>query len=114
MAAASSPPPAPSARLPAGVFYLVIAVGLLGGAALSAAAGWYYLNFGTQLPTGRRIWDADAASFVIPICVMIGATFGGLVGVGLAIAWDWRTRHPRHAGALHSDKGSHSVTSNRE
>lgn len=77
-------------RLPARVFYGVIVAGVLLGIAVCAVAGWWYLNSGDAKPTGRRIWDADAEAFVIPICVMIGATFGGLAGVAAAVLWDRR------------------------
>lgn len=77
-------------RLPARMFYGVIVAGVLLGITACAAAGWVYLRFGDVKPTGRRIWDADAAAFVIPICVMIGATFGGLAGVAAAVLWDRR------------------------
>ena len=67
-------------RLPAGIFYGVIVGGVVLGLALSAVAGWSYLTFGKTKPAGRRIWDGIADEFVIPVCVMVGATFGGLLG----------------------------------
>lgn len=116
----SPPAPQPSREmlvvkgLNAGTFYAVIVSGVIMGALLCAIAGWYYLQFGDQRPNGRRIWDTDATSFIIPISVMIGATFGGLLGVGLAIAWDWRSQTRDRKTAGYSDKGNHSVTSKRE
>lgn len=72
-------------RLSAPVFYSVIIMGVILGIMLSVAAGWTYLQSNERKPTGRRIWEADAANFVIPICVMVGATFGGLAGVASAV-----------------------------
>ena len=60
---------------------MMSSIGSTADIAACAAAGWAYLHFGDRKPTGRRIWDADAGDFVIPVCVMIGATFGGLAGV---------------------------------
>jgi hypothetical protein len=80
------------------VFYGLIVAGVLLGVAVSAAAGWVYLEFGDARPTGRRIWDADAAAFVIPVCVVVGATFGGLAGVLAAVLLDRRAGKPPAAG----------------
>src|SRR5262245_22890741 len=77
-------------RLSARVFYGVIVAGVLLGALVCAAAGWAYLERGDRKPTGRRIWDSDAGSFVIPISVMVGATFGGLAGFALAVILERR------------------------
>src|SRR5262245_44452054 len=79
-----------NASLPARVFCGVIVAGVLLGALACAAAGWAYQEFGDRKPTGRRIWDTDAGSFVIPICVMVGATFGGLMGFVLAVVLERR------------------------
>ena len=84
-------------RLSARVFYGVIVAGVLLGIAGCVAAGWAYLLSGGRKPTGRRIWDADAESFVIPICVMVGATFGGMAGVLAAVVWDRRTSSSRRS-----------------
>jgi hypothetical protein len=86
---------APVSRLRARVFYGIIVAGVLAGAVACAATGWIYLESATAKPTGRRIWDGVAEQFVVPICVMIGATFGGLLGLLTAIAADFRTRR-RH------------------
>ncbi len=93
-----------SPGLPAWLFYGSIIAGLILGIAVCVLAGWSYLQVGDRKPTGRRIWDSNAEDFVIPICAMIGATFGGLAGVGAAIAWDRLLHH-------HSDNGIHSITS---
>jgi hypothetical protein len=77
-------------RLQAGAFYGIIAAGVLLGIVLCAAGGWVYLKAGDRTPTGRRIWDADAGDFVIPVCVMVGATFGGLAGFLVAVVLDRR------------------------
>jgi hypothetical protein len=66
------------------------------GAIASAATAWIYLESGTAKPTGRRIWDGIADQFVVPISLMVGATFGGLLGLVTAIAADLRTRR-RHS-----------------
>jgi hypothetical protein len=80
------------ARLRARDFYGIIVAGVLVGAIACAATGWIYLESGTGKPTGRRIWDGVAEQFVVPICTMVGATFGGLLGLATAIAMDFRTR----------------------
>ena len=77
-------------RLPARVFYGVIVAGVLLGIAACAAAGWVYLEAGDRKPIGRRIWDGIAEDFVIPVCVVIGATFGGLAGFFLAVGLERR------------------------
>jgi hypothetical protein len=69
---------------------------MLVGAVACAATGWIYLESGTAKPTGRRIWDGVAEQFVVPICSMIGATFGGLLGLAIAFAIDFQTRR-RHS-----------------
>jgi hypothetical protein len=81
---------APNARLSARAFYGVIVAGLVLGVAVCGAAGWAYLEYGDRRPTGRRIWDAMAAEFVIPVCVIVGATFGGVMGFVAAVFWDSR------------------------
>jgi hypothetical protein len=83
------------ARLPARLFYGLILGGVLLGAAAFAAAGWSYLAFGDARPTGRRVWDGIADQFVVPISAMIGATFGGLLGVVAAVGLDARRRRRR-------------------
>ena len=55
---------------------------------MSAATGWAYIEWNAGKPTGRRIWDGIAEHFVVPISVMIGATFGGLTGLAAAIGLD--------------------------
>jgi len=82
-------------RLPARLFFGVIIAGVVLGSLVCAAAGWWYLEFSGTRPTGRRVWDGVAEQFVVPICVMIGATFGGLLGLVTAIALDVRARRRR-------------------
>ena len=77
-------------RLPARVFYGVILAGVVLGAVASAASAWLYLDAGDREPTGRRIWGDVAAGFVVPVAVMMGATFGGLAGFFAAAALDRR------------------------
>ena len=67
-------------------FYGLIVAGVVIGAGFCAAAGWGYLESPGAKPTGHRIWEGVAEQFVLPICVMIGATFGGLLGLATAIA----------------------------
>lgn len=71
-------------NLRTGTFYGIILSGLLLGMFASCLGGWLYLK-GDSKPTGRGIWDESASAFVIPICAIIGATFGGLAGVGTAV-----------------------------
>jgi hypothetical protein len=79
-------------RLRGRVFYGIIAAGVVLGAAASAGMGWAYLEWSAGKPTGRRIWDGLAVHFVVPISVMMGATFGGLAGVAAAIGLDLSAR----------------------
>lgn len=81
-----------SAGLPASVFYGVIIAGIILGIAACMMGGWIYLDCGAEKPVGRRIWAGIADQLLVPVCVMIGATFGGLAGVALAIACDSRFR----------------------
>jgi hypothetical protein len=85
--------PAKRPRLRSRFFYGIIlaAVGL--GAVICAASGWTYLESNAGRPTGRRIWHGAAEQFVLPISAMIGATFGGLAGLAMAILIDSRLRH---------------------
>jgi hypothetical protein len=76
--------------LSARVFYGVILAGVLSGCVLAAISGWVYLIAGDRRPTGRRIWDGTAEDFLIPIGMMVGATFGGLAGFGLAVILERR------------------------
>jgi hypothetical protein len=73
-------------HLSARVFYGIILGGLLLGLVACSLGGWAYLEFGDRTPTGHRIWEGIARHFVIPICAMIGSTFGGLFGVAVAVA----------------------------
>ena len=75
-------------RLTPRLYYGIIIAGLLLGITICTSAGWAYLSSGDAKPTGRSIWEEMAEDFVIPICVMIGATFGGLAGVAVAAVWE--------------------------
>jgi hypothetical protein len=75
----------PRTKLSARLFYGIIVSGLLFGMSASCLGGWLYLD-GSGKPTGHSIWNESASQFVIPICAIIGATFGGLSGVGGAVA----------------------------
>jgi hypothetical protein len=90
--------PADPSRLRSRTFYGIILAAVAVGAVICAAGGWTYLESNAQRPTGRRIWDGAAEQFVLPICVMIGATFGGLAGLTTAILIDSRGRR-RERGA---------------
>jgi NhaP-type Na+/H+ or K+/H+ antiporter len=72
------------------VFYGVIVAGVLLGLALAVFGGWRYLEAGDRKPTGRRTLDGAAEVVVIPVCAMIGATFGGLAGFATAAVWERR------------------------
>jgi hypothetical protein len=71
-------------NLPAKLYYGIILSGLLFGMFSCSLGGWLYLESDGK-PTGRGIWDESASQFVIPICAIIGATFGGLAGVATAV-----------------------------
>jgi len=59
-------------------------------------AAWAYTEAGDREPTARRIWGDVAMTFVVPLGVMVGATFGGLAGFASAVIWDKRRdRRPR-------------------
>ncbi|MBA4065577.1 MAG: hypothetical protein C0501_18060 [Isosphaera sp.] len=76
-------------RLPARVFYGVIVAGVLLGSAAAAAGGWAYARDGE--PEGRGVWADAAKGLVVPVAAMVGATFGGLAGVALAVALEKRS-----------------------
>lgn len=87
-------------RLPARWFYGLIVGGVVLGLTGCVAAGWFYLEYGGRQPSGRRVWDGLASEFVIPVCAMIGSTFGGLAGVMAAMVCDsWHSIRSRHSGA---------------
>lgn len=79
------------ARLPAGVFYGIIAAGVLLGVSAAGGGAWLYLHSGEARPEGRRILADIANDLVVPIAAMMGGTFGGLAGFAAAvIARKWR------------------------
>jgi len=90
-----SEPTAGHHRLPARVFYGLIVAGVLLGIGLCGSAAWAYLEEGDREPTGRRIWGDVAKEFVIPLAVMMGSTFGGLMGFAVAVVCEWRTARTR-------------------
>jgi hypothetical protein len=79
-------------RLSARSYYGIIVSGVVLGVLICGMAGWGYAHSSDARPTGRRIWETDAKDFVVPVCIMIGATFGGLAGVFAAIGLDQRRR----------------------
>ncbi len=85
-------------RLSARVFYGVILAGVLLGSLASGGAAWAYLESGDREPTGRRVWGDVAKTFVIPVAVMMGATFGGLMGFFVAVVLDRRQQRPSRSG----------------
>jgi len=76
--------------MPARTYYGIIISGMVFGMACCASAGWFYLHFDERKPVGRQIWDGIANEFVLPISIVIGATFGGLWGVAMAVIGDRR------------------------
>jgi hypothetical protein len=87
-----------SPRLPARAFYGIILAGVLLGAFAAGGAAWAYLAFGADRPDARQIWGDVADTFVVPVAVMVGATFGGLIGVGAAVLLSVRI----HSREVHS------------
>lgn len=79
-------------HLPARVYYGVIVAGVVFGVALAVFGGYMYLESGDRKPAGRRIWDGAAEGFVLPICAMVGGTFGGLAGFAAAAVLEARGR----------------------
>lgn len=79
-------PTATRQQMSARIFYGLILAGVLSGVLVCSLGGYLYLSDAAHLkPTGRRIWEASAEQFVVPICVMIGGTFGGMAGVAAAV-----------------------------
>jgi hypothetical protein len=79
-------------RLPARVFYGVILAGVLLGVAAFTVGGWLSLEHEPESggePVGR-LWADLGRWLVIPVCAMMGATFGGLAGFAVAAVWDRR------------------------
>jgi len=74
------------------VFYGVTAACVLVGMMTCAAGDWFYLLYGDASPTGLRMWDGQADQFLLSVCAVIGAIFGGLLGVAMAIVGDNQVR----------------------
>jgi hypothetical protein len=70
------------------VFYGLIVAGVLLGSAAAAVGGWAYSRTGA--PEGRGVSGDAAKGLVVPIAAMVGATFGGLAGVALAVVLERR------------------------
>jgi hypothetical protein len=79
-------------RLPARTFYGIIAAGVALGAAAAGGGAWVYATSDAARPDGRRVLADVAAEIVVPVAVMMGATFGGLTGVASAVVLDRRNR----------------------
>ncbi len=75
-------------RLLARSFYAVIATGVALGASAAGGAAWAYVSGDDARPEGRRVLTDVAADIVVPVAVMMGATFGGLAGVAAAVLLD--------------------------
>jgi hypothetical protein len=83
-------------RLSSKVFYGIIASCFFLGLTASCMGGWTYLQ-GDLKPTSRGIWEDTSTQFLIPVCAMIGATFGGLTGVLLAAGYStWTSQRTQH------------------
>jgi hypothetical protein len=70
--------------LPAWLFYGIILGGLMSGLASCCLGGWQYLEQNSKAVNGS-VGDDIAVYFIVPVCAIVGATFGGLIGVSLAI-----------------------------
>jgi hypothetical protein len=77
------------ARLPARVFYGVLLAGVLLGSCVCGTAAWAYTAAGDREPTSR-LWSDNAMSLVVPVGVMVGATFGGITAFAIAVIWEKR------------------------
>jgi hypothetical protein len=77
-------------RLRARTYYTVIAAGVALGAGIAGGGASASLVDGNAKPDGRRVLADVADELVVPVAVMMGGTFGGLVGVAAAVALDRR------------------------
>jgi len=77
-------------RLPAGVFYGVIAAGVLLGVLAAGGGAWMYLSSGEAHPEARRVLADIADQLVVPIAAMMGGTFGGVAGFAAAVLLERR------------------------
>ena len=69
-------------------FYGVIVAGVALGAAAAGGGAWAYVTSDAARPDGRRVLADVAEEIVVPVAVMMGATFGGLAGVAAAVLLD--------------------------
>ncbi len=74
-------------------FYGVIAAGVALGAVAAGGGAWGYVTSDAARPDGRRVLADVAEEIVVPIAVMMGATFGGLAGVAAAVLLDRKDRN---------------------
>ena len=72
--------------LPSWLYYGTIVSGLLIGMIVCCLGGWFYLLEHHKL-SSRISWDDNASQFVIPVCAIVGATFGGIAGVAAALGF---------------------------
>jgi hypothetical protein len=73
--------PLAPAVLPSWFYHGTIILGLLIGMLACCLGGWFYLLEDHKV-SGRSIWEDNASQFVVPVCAIVGATFGGIAGVG--------------------------------
>jgi hypothetical protein len=76
------------------VFYGVIVAGVLLGAAAALASGWAHLSPDAAEPDRPRVGPGWIGVFVLAVCGMVGATFGGLLGLAAAVLLDRRAGEP--------------------
>ncbi|MDB5307356.1 MAG: hypothetical protein JWO38_1558 [Gemmataceae bacterium] len=77
-------------RLPARVFYGIIVAGVAFGVLAAGGAARAHLKADGPRPDARRVWGDVADDLVGPVAVMVGGTFGGLAGFGVAVLADRR------------------------
>jgi hypothetical protein len=82
-----------NSRLSARAFYGLIAACVVTGSLLAGVGAWAYLREGNRSPEAIRVWGDVATDLVIPVAVMMGGTFGGLVGVAAAVLLDRCSRN---------------------
>ena len=76
-------------RLPARAFYGIIVAGLVTGMGLAAVLVWVHRTDQRGRAAGANDFDGLFAAVMGPlmylVAVMLGATFGGLAGVAVAV-----------------------------